>query len=770
MKKVMMPQRPIMMWALVGLLGLKSPLEAEHGFSRVVRPFLHQHCVDCHGDDDPKAELSLENIELDFKSEASMEQWEALYRRIALGTMPPKKQPRPEEKERREVTGWIRRQIMNATHGRDVRLELLGAPYGNYVDHATLFSGEIVTPPFSPPRLWRMNPNIYDGIREAVFSDPWEARDQARQALGIESREGILDYAAVLHADSATLETLLRNARLMVDFQLNHRGPRAFRMVLESPKPDDTLLMAAIAAQFRTMVSRDPNEGEQKRYLKLIKTSIAKAGVEEGLKVGLKAIVLSTEAIYRMELGLSTKDEHGRSILAPMELAFAIAYALTDTKPDALLWDAACNGGLEQRADIKAQINRILNDEETEKPRILRFFREFFGYHQAGLIFKDEERYDGFFYGDVAEQLIHEADLLVNYVVERDQDVLKELLTTEAFFVGHVGDASAEFETQMKEKLIALRLFYEDRKDKVWKGIDYELAEGVKKSIMALHPYFRGDYTAHRINGDMIKMYMPYLGMCYQKGIRPMLAEHVRMGPKGLGHERNLTFSNGHRQFVKAYNLEIETFDCPTKQPFVIQEGRRAGILTHPAWLVAHSKNTTTNPITRGKWIRERLLAGVVPDVPMDVNAVVPEDPHKTLRQRFEVTREERCWSCHQKMNPLGMAFEMYDDFGRWRSKEENGLTIDSSGFLDSTGDSNLDGEVRDGIELVERLAESDIARQSFVRYAFRYWMGRNEMLSDSRTLIDADSAYVNNDGSFRALLVSLLMSDSFLYRKQFEE
>jgi hypothetical protein len=44
--------------------------------------------------------------------------------------------------------------------------------------------------------------------------------------------------------------------------------------------------------------------------------------------------------------------------------------------------------------------------------------------------------------------------------------------------------------------------------------------------------------------------------------------------------------------------------------------------------------------------------------------------------------------------------------------------------------------------------------------------MGRNEMMSDSRTLIAMDNAYVESEGSFKELLVSLLTSDSFLYRK----
>ena len=68
----------------------------------------------------------------------------------------------------------------------------------------------------------------------------------------------------------------------------------------------------------------------------------------------------------------------------------------------------------------------------------------------------------------------------------------------------------------------------------------------------------------------------------------------------------------------------------PTAQPAKIP--RRKGMLTHPAWLIAHSLNLETDPVRRGKWIREKLLAGTIPDVPITVDAVVPEDHHKTLR------------------------------------------------------------------------------------------------------------------------------------------
>jgi hypothetical protein len=146
-------------------------------------------------------------------------------------------------------------------------------------------------------------------------------------------------------------------------------------------------------------------------------------------------------------------------------------------------------------------------------------------------------------------------------------------------------------------------------------------------------------------------------------------------------------------------------------------------------------------------------------------------------------------------MNPLGYAFEIYDDFGVYRTKESlehpdnlitkskekqplhvdgravyKSLPVDARGYLEGTGDSKLDGNIKDAMDLAYRLSRSDRVRQSIIRYAFRYFMGRNEVLSDSKTLIDADKAYLKGGGSFEAVIVSLLTSDSFIYRKAVKE
>ncbi len=256
---------------------------------------------------------------------------------------------------------------------------------------------------------------------------------------------------------------------------------------------------------------------------------------------------------------------------------------------------------------------------------------------------------------------------------------------------------------------------------------------------------------------------------------------------------------------VTMYNMTMK--DWKPDQPLIVPEDQRAGILTHPAWLVAHSFNAENDPVRRGIWVYEKLLAGYLADVPPEVDAQIPEDHSKTLRERMELLRDTECWKCHHKINPLGEAFEIYNHYGRWIDSdyfdaedklftrlrtfhefEQDGkmrsafrminhdeqvadgtLTrrpVNARGSFDEIGIPGISGEFADATEMCRILSESPRVRQSIIRHAFRYFMGRNEMLSDSKTLIEADRVYVESGGSFKAVVVSLLSSDSFLYRK----
>lgn len=221
------------------------------------------------------------------------------------------------------------------------------------------------------------------------------------------------------------------------------------------------------------------------------------------------------------------------------------------------------------------------------------------------------------------------------------------------------------------------------------------------------------------------------------------------------------------RKYQTAFNLPLDWKWSVHLQPVSFAADERAGVLTHPAWLAAWSGNFENHPVQRGKWIRTHLLGGSVPDVPIGVDARVPEKEHTTFRDRLKIaTAAAECWRCHRKMDPLGVTFERYDHYGRFQ-RLDAGQPVDVTGAVGRTVFPELHREVAGPTELMDFLANSKHVEQVFVRHAFRYFMGRNETLGDANTLQDAHAAYRDADGSFNQLIVSLLSSDSFLLRQK---
>lgn len=562
---------------------------------------------------------------------------------------------------------------------------------------------------------------------------------------------------------------------------------------------------------FVKIFERQPTTDETEKYTGLMRSYIENLGNDAAIRKLIQTLILRTEFVYRSEFGAGQPDTHGRRMMSPREASYALAYALTDSSPDAELVEAVKQGRLQTREDYEREVRRMLSKRDvyyivdesvnnrndvasfTNMPiRELRFFREFFGYPRMLPIFKDNKRF-GANYDNAKRRLVAEADRLVEHVVEQDQDVFTQLLTTDQFYVFHSGNNQA-----MQASSDRIRKIYDYFKDKDWQNFEPEDLARHKDFIAEVK--MRG-IDVNRLNKDRrynplnaFKTQMESFTLRLDKG-QAAAAPYNSFPAHGMANAPSRY--NGRLQspeVAKFFSIDMSHWDYDPIQPTTIPN--RKGMLTHPAWLIAFAQNTETDPIHRGKWIQEKLLAGTIPDVPITVDAVIPEDPHRTLRQRMiRKTGNEYCWTCHHKMEPLGLPFEMYDDFGRYRTEErleypENlikkvkdkgaphedlrdvykTLPVDSTGKLEGTGDSSLDGDVRNAIDLIDRLAQSDRVRQSIIRHAFRYFMGRNETLSDSKTMIDADKAYLESGGSFDAVIVSLLTSDSFIYRKKRED
>ncbi len=639
-------------------------------YNEKVKPFMEKNCFGCHGPKKQKGDVNLVLLDPDMKESPSAARWAVVREKLDLDEMPPEDEDRPDPVAVQDALAWIKAEMKRSRRNFTTRIQYVNA---NKVPHAELFFPEEETKLDAPPRIRRHSPEIYDAFRlqtakgfEGLVGNPF-SRDP-RFLFG--------DMGAP-KVDDPTTSQLLRNAVTIVKRQTAHAikdgkftpsrfAKKEFIPFVDPAQPLTREKMEeAVKMEFRHVLARNPREAELERFVSLMEKNVKEAGRVSGVRYSLAAVFLLPDSVFRRELG-SVPDGEGRARLASEEIAYALAYALTDKRPDSRLLDAATKGKLDAEAGVREVVDSLFDDPKLQKPRILRFFQEFFEYHKAAEVFKNTDEFSH----HNARVLVSDTDNLVRWILERDKDVIAELLSTDKAFVNTRYDANKKQITQ------------------------------------------------------------------YESG-----------------------------RFVHlSYSLPPD-WKWTSEQPVTMPGGTRAGILTQPSWLVAWSMNQDNHAILRGKFVRERLLGNVVPDIPITVDAQLPHAPEKTLRERMGVTREEYCWQCHKLMNPVGLPFETYDHFGRWRGLEL-GKPVDTSGRIDLVGDKRFDDlPVKNATDFVRKLAKSPRIEEVFVRHAFRYFLGRNENQGDGATLRAAHKAYQENGGSFRALVTSLLTSESFLYR-----
>jgi hypothetical protein len=121
-------------------------------------------------------------------------------------------------------------------------------------------------------------------------------------------------------------------------------------------------------------------------------------------------------------------------------------------------------------------------------------------------------------------------------------------------------------------------------------------------------------------------------------------------------------------------------------------DGPRGGVLTQGTMLVTTSNPDRTSPVKRGVFILDNILGTPPPPPPPNIPALEDvlagrQGPPPTLRETLKMHRSATlCASCHNRMDPLGLAFENFNALGRWRDKDRN-LPIDAAGQL-ITGES----------------------------------------------------------------------------------
>ena len=130
------------------------------------------------------------------------------------------------------------------------------------------------------------------------------------------------------------------------------------------------------------------------------------------------------------------------------------------------------------------------------------------------------------------------------------------------------------------------------------------------------------------------------------------------------------------------------------------------------------------------------------------------------VRKRLEIHRQNpACASCHQIMDPLGLALENFDLVGRWRMTEGDS-PIDASGTL-------VDGTPLDGPASLRKaiLSEPEQFASAFTERLMSFALGRSIEHSDMPAVRAILHRAERDDYRFPALLLGVIQSPQFLQR-----
>jgi hypothetical protein len=192
-------------------------------------------------------------------------------------------------------------------------------------------------------------------------------------------------------------------------------------------------------------------------------------------------------------------------------------------------------------------------------------------------------------------------------------------------------------------------------------------------------------------------------------------------------------------------------------------DNARGGVLTHGSVLVVTSNPDRTSPVKRGLFVLDNFLGTPAPPPPGNVPALeVAEkdikDHEATLREALSIHREKPlCASCHNRMDPIGLAFENFNALGMWREKERK-QPIETGGKL-ITGESfNSVRELKQILASKHRLDYYRCLTEKFLTYA----VGRGMEYYDMETIDQVVQRLDGAEGRFSALLMGVIESAPF--------
>jgi mono/diheme cytochrome c family protein len=204
------PALPVIATVAAALTWLPA-LRGDAVFDKTVRPFIEDHCTECHDADSARAGFRIDTLDDDFAKGNTADLWKQVSDNIISGKMPPKRKPRPDAQQAAAVTSWV--------GGRLVETERAAQAAGGRVP------------------IRRLNRVEYANTVRDLFSLEEGFARRIEKELPSDGNVGGFDRGAVgLFMDEAQLDKYVDVADMVLDEGVFLDKPQVMHLIWENTK------------------------------------------------------------------------------------------------------------------------------------------------------------------------------------------------------------------------------------------------------------------------------------------------------------------------------------------------------------------------------------------------------------------------------------------------------------------------------------------------------------------------------------------------------
>ena len=765
--------------------GKEPAIKTSDAVEKVIVPFVTKHCVQCHGPKKKNAQLAL-HIYTDEKSILKdRKRWIEVLRMMHTGEMPPPKQPRPKLEEAEAFLKAINdiftladskgprdpgrvtmRRLNRAEYNNTIR-DLVGVDFkpaddfpADDVGHGFDNIGDVLT--ISPVLMERYLAAAETIARQAILvGDPPPAPKRRTVGQFLQSQESkIIRDTSLRTLDVAGNLSITHKILIAGEYKMSVRA-WASRQAGNEPlkvafKVDGKQIGAAEIKGGNKMTAKiykappvDLQPGDHTITLVFLNPSDAKAEMKRELSVQyfeFEGPTDMTPATHKRIMACDPKKPQAEQTREILTRFASKAYRRPASKEevDRLIKfvDLAQKNGEKWEAGIQLAVQAVLC-----APKFL--FRVELDHRPDS---KDAHPIDDY---QLASRLSY--------------FLWSSMPDDELFALAQKKQLHAHLEAQVKRMLadpkafalvenfaaqwLQLRLLKGHAPDsKLFPEFDEQLRTSM---IRETELFFEAILRENRSVVDLLDAKFTFMNA--------RLAQHY-----------GIADTNGNRLYQKPITTPGKSFTQGKFGKFggfrpsneflrvTFADDERGGILTHASILTLTSNPTRTNPVKRGKWVLEQILGTPPPPPPPNVPELEEKGELKgTLRERFEQHRKNpSCANCHNKLDPMGFAFENFNAIGKFRTKE-NGIDIDVSGVL--PGGQTFKGPKELKAILVSK---KDLFVRALTERLLTYATGRGLEYYDKPAVDRIMTALAKDDYRFTTLAIEVAKSDPFRMRR----